>query len=97
LNKQHSLIEFKLAKSTSPKRNLQRQLPIYQEANETRTSVTVIISYTDTETALAGSILQQVQPESSRRRCRRFENLGRGTVGRRIGPIEPTGTPRATA
>ena len=51
MNKQHSLIEFKLAKSTSLKRNLQRQLPIYRETNETRTSVTVVLSYTDTKKA----------------------------------------------
>ena len=38
-----------------------------------------------------------LKEESSRRCCRRFGNLGRGTVGRRIGQVEPSGTPRATA
>jgi hypothetical protein len=52
-----SLIEFKLAKSTSLKRNLQRQLTIYEEANETRTSVTVIISYTDADARKVQKIL----------------------------------------
>lgn len=52
-----SLIEFKLAKSTSLKRNLQRQLTIYEEANETRNSVTVIISYTDADARKVQKIL----------------------------------------
>jgi hypothetical protein len=55
-----SLIEFKLAKSTSLKRNLQRQLPIYEEANETRTSVTVIISYTDADEKKVNTVLTEL-------------------------------------
>lgn len=55
-----SLIEFKLAKSTSLRRNLQRQLPIYEEANKTRTSVTVIISYTASDEGRAQKILAEL-------------------------------------
>jgi site-specific DNA recombinase len=40
-----SLIEFKLAKSTSLKRNLEKQVEIYEKANKTRTSVKVVVCY----------------------------------------------------
>ncbi len=41
-----SLIEFKLAKSTSLKRNLEKQVAIYEKANKTRASLKVIVCYT---------------------------------------------------
>jgi hypothetical protein len=41
-----SLIEFKLASNTSLKRNLEKQVEIYEKANGTRQSVKVIICYT---------------------------------------------------
>ncbi|MFI6637525.1 hypothetical protein ACIBI7_52320 [Nonomuraea fuscirosea] len=40
-----SLIEFKLASNTALKRNLQKQVQIYEAANRTRTSVKVIVIY----------------------------------------------------
>lgn len=41
-----SLIEFKLAKSSSLKRNLEKQVEIYEKANDTRSSLKVVICYT---------------------------------------------------
>lgn len=41
-----TLIEFKLAKSSSLQRNLDKQVAIYEKANKTNSSVTVIICYT---------------------------------------------------
>ena len=41
-----TLIEFKLAKSSSLQRNLTNQIEIYEKANKTNSSVTVIICYT---------------------------------------------------
>ncbi len=46
-NGDKSLIEFKLASNTSLKRNLEKQLPIYQAANRTKFAVKVIICYTE--------------------------------------------------
>lgn len=39
-----SLIEFKLASNTSPERNLQNKVEIYEGANGTRHSVKVIVA-----------------------------------------------------
>lgn len=44
-----SLIEFKLASSSALKRNLERQVEIYQKANKTDTSVKVVIVYTESD------------------------------------------------
>lgn len=41
-----TLIEFKLAKSSSLERNLLNQVDIYEAANKTKTSVFVVICYT---------------------------------------------------
>jgi len=41
-----SLIEFKLASNTKLKHNLENQVAIYEKANQTVTSVTVIVCYT---------------------------------------------------
>jgi hypothetical protein len=41
-----SLIEFKLGSNRSLKRNLQNQVEIYEKANQTATSVKVIVNYT---------------------------------------------------
>jgi hypothetical protein len=42
-----ALIEFKLASNTKLRRNLERQVAIYEEANQTASSVKVIICYTE--------------------------------------------------
>jgi flagellin-like hook-associated protein FlgL len=52
-----SLIEFKLASSTSLKRNLEKQVEIYEKANKTNQSMKVIIAYTDADIAKVTKVL----------------------------------------
>lgn len=56
-----SLIEFKLASNSSLKRNLQKQLPIYEAANKTRTSVKAIICYTARDQQRVTKILAELK------------------------------------
>lgn len=44
-----SLIEFKLAKSSSLKRNMENQVEVYKKANGTNSAVFVVIAYTASE------------------------------------------------
>ncbi|MGI8414563.1 MAG: hypothetical protein ACR2QA_19155 [Solirubrobacteraceae bacterium] len=55
-----SLIEFKLAKNTGLKRNLEKQVEIYEKANRTWTSVKVIMFYTAEEQERAKNILKEL-------------------------------------
>jgi hypothetical protein len=55
-----TLIEFKLAKSGSLKRNLAKQLEIYLEANKTPHGMKVIISYSDADYARATKVLTEL-------------------------------------
>ncbi|WP_216534768.1 hypothetical protein [Rhodococcus ruber] len=55
-----SLIEFKLAKSSSLKRNLEKQVEIYEKANGTRQSVKVIVYYTAEEQAKLARVLTEL-------------------------------------
>jgi hypothetical protein len=55
-----SLIEFKLASNTSLRRNLEKQVAIYEAANQTRTSVKVIVIYTESETEKVARILREL-------------------------------------
>ncbi|QVI27285.1 hypothetical protein MN2019_24265 [Mycolicibacterium neoaurum] len=59
-SKDASLIEFKLAKSTSLKRNLARQVGIYEKANQTKQSVKVVICYSASEQARLSRILGEL-------------------------------------
>lgn len=59
-----SLIEFKLASNSKLKRNLEKQLPVYEAANETRTSVTVIICYTAADQAKVQRTLKALKLEN---------------------------------
>lgn len=56
-----SLIEFKLASNTSLKRNLEKQVAIYENANQTRTSVKVIICYTAEDQRRVAGILKDLK------------------------------------
>jgi hypothetical protein len=58
-----SLIEFKLASNTSLRRNLENQVEIYEAANQTRTSVKVIVIYTAAETEKVDKILRELKLE----------------------------------
>lgn len=58
-----SLIEFKLASNTRLKRNLEKQVAIYEAANQTRTSVKVIICYTAADQERVRKILKELKLE----------------------------------
>lgn len=55
-----SLIEFKLASNTKLKRNLEKQVAIYEAANQTRTSVKVIVCYSAVDEARVTKILNEL-------------------------------------
>lgn len=56
-----SLVEFKLASNTGLKRNLQNQVVIYEKANAVRTSVKVIVFYTEFEQEKVKKILHELK------------------------------------
>ncbi len=53
-----SLIEFKLASNTALKRNLENQVAIYEKANQTDSSVKVIICYTEVDQKKVTTVLK---------------------------------------
>jgi hypothetical protein len=55
-----SLIEFKLGSNTALKRNLEKQVEIYEKANRTKHSVKVIVNYTQQDEARVNRILQEL-------------------------------------
>jgi hypothetical protein len=55
-----SLIEFKLAKSSSLERNLSKQIAVYEAANKTKTSLAVVICYTAADQARAGRAVKNL-------------------------------------
>lgn len=56
-----SLIEFKLGSNTQLRRNLQRQVEIYEAANQTSHSVKVIINYTEADEQRVRSLLEELK------------------------------------
>ena len=56
-----SLIEFKLASNKALKRNLEKQVAIYEAANRTHSSVKVIVIYTAAEDRKVARILRQLK------------------------------------
>jgi hypothetical protein len=59
-----SLIEFKLGGSSSLKRNLEKQVAIYEAANGTRSSVKAVICYTAEQQERVAKILRELKLES---------------------------------
>jgi hypothetical protein len=55
-----ALIEFKLAKSTSLKRNLEKQVEIYKRANKTPDAMKVIIAYVEGDMERAERVLVEL-------------------------------------
>jgi hypothetical protein len=53
-----SLIEFKLASNTKLKQSLEKQVDIYEKANQTATSVKVIVCYTEADQAKVDKTLK---------------------------------------
>lgn len=56
-----TLIEFKLASNSQLKRNLQNQVEIYEDANATRSSIKVIVVYTQQEAVKVAKILSDLK------------------------------------
>ncbi len=55
-----SIVEFKLASNTRLKQNLQKQVPIYKEANKTDCGITVIIFFTEKEQKKIENLLNEL-------------------------------------
>jgi hypothetical protein len=70
-----TLIEFKLASSSALKRNLQKQVEIYEKANRTDQSIKVVIVYTPAEAAKVVRVFEQLDKELG---------LDPGTTARRV-------------
>lgn len=60
-----SLIEFKLASNTKLKRNLEKQLSIYESANRTKSSVVVIVIFTAADQRRVDKILRELEMEAA--------------------------------
>lgn len=61
-----SLIEFKLAKSSSLKRNLEKQVEIYERANKTSQSMKVILAYTEGELDKTKRVIKALEMAANR-------------------------------
>ncbi len=62
-SKDKTLVEFKLAKNTKLRRNLENQVKIYEDANRTKKSLKVIFYFTDNERQKVERILQALKIE----------------------------------
>lgn len=58
-----SLVEFKLASNTQLKRNLEKQVPIYERASDTDRSIKVILFFSGQEEAKVAKILRELRME----------------------------------
>jgi hypothetical protein len=61
-----SLIEFKLASNTALKRNLEKQVAIYAEANQTWSTVKAIVCYTEQDQTRVAKILKELKLDSEK-------------------------------
>lgn len=59
-----SLIEFKLGSNTALKRNLEKQVTIYEKANQTRSSLKVIVFYTQRDERRVQKVLRDLKLEA---------------------------------
>ena len=60
-----TIVEFKLAASSSLKRNLLNQTEIYKKASKTINDIKVILCYTDNEIAKVNRILRSMEQEGA--------------------------------
>jgi hypothetical protein len=60
-NVDKTLVEFKLARNTKLKTNLKNQVGIYEVANDTKSSITVILYFTDSEWERVQKILRDLE------------------------------------
>jgi hypothetical protein len=56
-----SLVEFKLAKNSQLRRNLEKQSPIYEKASDARTSIKAIVYFSKQEKERAEQILRELK------------------------------------
>ncbi len=61
-----SLIEFKLAKSSKLKQNLEKQLEVYQKANGTQNGLKVVLFFSEKEEQRVKKILKELKLENSK-------------------------------
>jgi hypothetical protein len=59
-SKDKTIVEFKLAKNTQLKRNLQKQVAIYEKANNTKKSIKVILYFSQEQVNRVQSILREL-------------------------------------
>ncbi|WP_420954395.1 hypothetical protein [Bacillus haynesii] len=60
-DKDKTLIEFKLASNSQLKRNLQKQVEIYEKANDTKKSIKVILYFSEEELNRVNRILRELE------------------------------------
>ncbi len=64
-NRDKSLVEFKLARNKQLKRNLEKQVPIYEKSNDTKQSIKVIIYFSAKEHDRVRAILKDLNLEDN--------------------------------
>jgi hypothetical protein len=64
-SKDKSLIEFKLASNSQLKRNLEKQVAVYEKANDTDKSLKVILYFSKQELEKVQDILRELKVEAS--------------------------------
>lgn len=62
-SKDKTLVEFKLASNSQLKRNLMNQVEIYEKANNTKSSIKVILYFSETELKKVQAILKEMKLE----------------------------------
>ncbi len=62
-SKDKILVEFKLASNSQLKRNLLNQVKIYEQANQTKSSIKVILYFDDLEYVKVTTILKELELE----------------------------------
>lgn len=65
-NMDKTLVEFKLAKSTKLKQNLKNQVQVYEAANNTNQSLTVIMYYSENEKQRVINILEELKLQDNK-------------------------------
>lgn len=63
-SKDKTLIEFKLASNSKLKQNLQKQVEIYEQANNTKNSIKVILYFDNSELRKVNKILKELKIEN---------------------------------
>lgn len=59
-----TIVEFKLAKSSSLKRNLENQIDIYKTASKSANDISVVLCYTESEIRKVKKVLKEIEKEN---------------------------------